>query len=310
MSISKTQWIIAGSVLLIILIGVLVFRSGNASTTFIAMDTKITISAKGHKAAKAVKEAKNLVKDLDGKLNKNNENSDVYKINHGNIISNKFIETYELVNFSMKFSASTLGVFDITVAPLVDLYKNGGTPTATQIDNARKFVDYKKVLTAVAKSEPLETGFQIDLGGIAKGYAADKVESIFKDYGLEKYTINLGGDVVVANDKLYKIGIQSPFDEKKVFGVVSAQDCAIATSGIYERGTHIVDPLTGKPASAGVASATVIAEDCATADALSTVLFITGKSGLSTIEKSGAYGILIMENGDVFNSNGANFKIR
>ena len=151
-------------------------------------------------------------------------------------------------------------------------------------------VGYQKLrLDPERRTAVLTDGAQIDLGAIAKGYAAETVCGIFTDYGIESALINLGGNIFVIGSKLdgspWRIGVADPEDTRETVGVLSARDTAVVTSGSYQRyfeqgGTryhHILDPVTGRPADNGLVSVTVICDDAVWADALSTALFVMGE---------------------------------
>lgn len=132
-------------------------------------------------------------------------------------------------------------------------------------------------------------GMQIDLGGIAKGYTSSRVMEIFREHGIEHGLVSLGGNVQALgtkeNGKPWRVAIQNPEDELKYLGVLDITDKCVITSGGYERFFeqdgrryhHIIDPRTGYPAESGLLSATIISDDGALADGLSTSLFIMGK---------------------------------
>ncbi|MDR0905362.1 MAG: FAD:protein FMN transferase [Oscillospiraceae bacterium] len=120
-----------------------------------------------------------------------------------------------------------------------------------------------------------------DFGGIAKGYAADEAAEIFRENGIKSGLINLGGNIYVVGNKTsgkpWEIAVQSPFDENQTVGTLKLADTSAVTSGVYRRGEHIIDPATGLPADSGLASVTVVCENSALADALSTGLFVLGR---------------------------------
>ena len=134
-------------------------------------------------------------------------------------------------------------------------------------------------------------GAQLDLGGIAKGYAADLLRAQLEKEGVTSATLDLGGDVFVMGRKTdgsdWRIAVKDPADTESYLGVVSAADKFIVTSGVYERyfeenGVryhHILDPKTGCPAASGLVSVTVLCENGAWADALSTACFVLGPDG-------------------------------
>jgi thiamine biosynthesis lipoprotein len=146
----------------------------------------------------------------------------------------------------------------------------------------------------------LDEGMALDLGGIAKGYASDKVKEFLLDRGFTRGIINFGGNVVAfgtkASKEPWKIGIQDPFDSRgNQIGIVETPETSIVTSGIYERyfeqdGVtyhHILDTASGYPADNSLASVTIVTEECIAADAYSTLVFALGlDEGMQFIEDS------------------------
>jgi thiamine biosynthesis lipoprotein len=122
----------------------------------------------------------------------------------------------------------------------------------------------------------------LDPSGLVKGWAAGRAADLLSAAGARNFSIDAGGDVVLrgrpAAGELWRIGIRHPLQHDKVAAVLAAEDVAIATSGEYERGAHIIDPTTGRP-PAGLLSATFVGPDLATADAYATAAFAMGEQG-------------------------------
>ena len=144
------------------------------------------------------------------------------------------------------------------------------------------------------------------MGAVAKGYIADKLAEYFREKGVEKAIIDLGGNVVLIGE--YKVGIRSPFNPEEIFATITAKDKSAVTSGAYQRYFeyegkryhHIIDPRTGYPSDSGIASVTVISPSSMQADALSTAIFVMGKDSISLCDIfPDTDAIIIMENGDV-----------
>jgi thiamine biosynthesis lipoprotein len=133
-------------------------------------------------------------------------------------------------------------------------------------------------------------GGVFDPTGVVKGWALDGVAGILRAAGATSFAINGGGDVVVAGHAApgqpWRVGIRHPLEEESTAAVLGMVDAAVATSGAYERGAHIVDPATGRPAG-GLLSATVVAPSLARADALATAVFAMGDSGPRWIAQRG-----------------------
>jgi thiamine biosynthesis lipoprotein len=118
---------------------------------------------------------------------------------------------------------------------------------------------------------------QLDPSGLVKGWAVDRAAGLLAAAGARRFCVNAGGDVLVRGGP-WRIGVQHPRRRDRIAAVVSLTDAAVATSGAYERGEHIVDPLTGRPPS-GALSVTVLGRDLATADAYATAAFAMGERG-------------------------------
>ena len=137
----------------------------------------------------------------------------------------------------------------------------------------------------------------IDASGLVKGWALDRAAEMLQRAGVRNFTINAGGDVVTrgrpAPDDVWRVGIQHPWDREHVAAVVGGTDLAVATSGRYERGEHVIDPRTGRPPR-GLMAVTVIGEELALADGYATAAVVMGATGmewLASLEGVEALGI-------------------
>ncbi len=175
-------------------------------------------------------------------------------------------------------------------------------------------------LSAADKTVVLDEGMAVNLGAIAKGYAADRVEEYLRGQGIEKAILNLGGNIVAIGEKdhgtPFRVGLQHPFDSRnEYFGIASVSDKTVVTSGIYERNFeqdgvlyhHILDTQSGYPVDNGVVSVSVIAESSIDADALSTVLFVLGtEKGITLCDSlEGVDCIYVTDDWEVILSEGA-----
>lgn len=205
---------------------------------------------------------------------------------------------------AIELSRRSKGAFDITVGPFVQLWRRARLtkqlPTEAELNRARELVGWQKVqLDASNRTVKLAVpGMKLDLGGIAKGYAADCALRVLKRFGLCRALIELGGDIVLGdsppNRKGWRIGI---LDEGgKPEKVIELSNCAVSTSGSTEqfvevagrRYAHIIDPRTGLGLTKLVL-VTVIAKDGITADSLATALCVLGeKEGRELAEIYGA----------------------
>ena len=196
----------------------------------------------------------------------------------------------KLLQDSMDFCNLTGGAFDITAAPLSLLWKeslkSGILPDEETIIKAKKLTDDSSIIfDETKKSAMLRVNEQkIDLGGIAKGYAADEVKKILVAGGIKNAVINLGGTVTVIGKK-QRVGLQIPFDiHGNAFAYVEAENVSIVSSGLYEQYFrigdkeyhHITDPRTGYPADSKLMGVTLIGESAEKLDAMSTAIFVLG----------------------------------
>lgn len=270
---------------------------------------------------KAIKEAFNEMRRMDALMNIYKEESEVSILNReGKIRVSK--ETLEVIKKSIEFSKLTGGAFDITCGPLVNLWKRANKkkklPTAEQIKEAVSLVGYKKLALEGSWIRFKEKGMQIDLGGIAKGYAVDKAIEALKKNGVKQALVNAGGDLYAlgkaSQGEKWRIGIQHPRQEGKILTIIKVKDEAVATSGDYQRYfmlkgkrfAHIVNPMTGWTVQDVPMSVTIIAPDATSADALATGVFVLGpEKGMKLIESlSGIEGMIVSEEMKTVTSSG------
>jgi thiamine biosynthesis lipoprotein len=220
-----------------------------------------------------------------------------------------------MIKKSIEYSKLSDGAFDITVGPLVDLWKIGTKdariPSPEEIKNTLPLVGYEKMEVDESQGTVMleKPGMVIDLGGIAKGYAADEVVNIMKKHDIKSALINLGGSNVYTIGKktdgsIWRIGLQHPRKNQGggFLGIIGESNKAVSTSGDYERYFivdnkryhHILNPKTGYPADNGVISDSIITDNSMDADAMSTVVFVLGpEKGMEFIKSlSGAEGII------------------
>jgi thiamine biosynthesis lipoprotein len=218
--------------------------------------------------------------------------------------------TFEVLRRSVEFSKLTEGAFDITVGPLVDLFrtakKTGAAPTQEQIAQAKTNVGYEKLeLDEHNRTVRFRVeGMRLDLGAIAKGYAVDKAIKAAQHCGATGAMVDLGGNIRCfgtppKSRDLWLIGVQDPNSAIEGIGgggllfTLKITNTSIATSGDYQqfviiagkRYSHILDPHTGWSAE-GLSSVTIITDNATDADALSTAVSVMGvEKGLALIEK-------------------------
>ncbi len=206
--------------------------------------------------------------------------------------------TMQMLQQALELCAECPGYFDPTIGPLVTLWNIGketfAVPQAAAIRQALDLVDYRDLLLDPAQGTAglRKSGQSLDLGGIAKGFAADQVMNIFQEFDVRSAYANLGGNVVAWGGRPdglpWQVGIQHPRDPKGLIGAVAVRDGVVVTSGDYQRYTcdprgkrfhHILNPSSGYPADTDLLSATVASDSGVLADAYATGLFIAGKEG-------------------------------
>jgi len=213
-------------------------------------------------------------------------------------------DTLYVLDKARHFSDISNGAFDVTIGPLVKAWgiwsDNPRIPQKSEIDELLELVDYKDVLIDKDNSRAMlkKTGQVVDLGGIAKGYAADEAINIYKENGVESAFISMGGNVAVLGGKPdgspWRIGIRNPKGSQGSYiGILSVKDKTVVSSGEYERffekdGVryhHILDPKTGYPAESDLTGVTIVSDLSIDADALSTATFVLGlEEGMRFIE--------------------------
>lgn len=251
------------------------------------------------------------------------EGSDVSRINSaGGSPVEVSAETAELIGQSLYYSDLSGGLFDITIASAVDLWDfsentDAAVPDADLLAEAVSHIDYRCIKVSentVMLTDPLA---KIDLGGIAKGYIADRLKEYLISQGIEYALINLGGNMLAVGTKYdgsdYRIGIQKPFaDDGTVMAVVSVSDSSVVSSGNYERFFekdgiiyhHILDPDTGMPVENGLNQVTILSDLSVDGDALSTVCFIMGlEKGLEFIQSmDGVEAVFVTDSNELITS--------
>ena len=275
--------------ILLLLCGCNSGETENSETRFL-LDTVCTVTADC--GDDIINGAFSLCENLERTLSKTVTDSDVYKLNNTEGFVSVSDGTLKTVERALYYSELSGGKFDITIAPVSALwdFKNQVIPSKDEISEALQNVDYHSI---EIKNGEISSGTkQIDLGGIAKGYIADRATEYLKENGAENALVNLGGNICMIGE--YNIGIQKPFDDS-VIASIALKDKCVVTSGIYERYIesdgkiyhHILDPKTGYGVENELASVTVIGEKALDCDALSTVCMLLGtESGMDIINNT------------------------
>lgn len=283
-----------------------------SSDTQFILDTVATITANSD----VIDGAFELCRNYEERLSRTKKESDIYRLNLSNGFTETDEETLKIIERSVYYGKLSSGKFDITVMPVSSLwdFNNQIIPSKNEIAEALKNVDYEAI--EILDNKVNLNGKKIDLGGIAKGYIADKVKEYLTKNGATKGIINLGGNVIVFGDE-YEVGIQKPFSDE-ISATLKLKNKAIVTSGIYQRYIkdndkiyhHIIDPHTGYGVENELASVTVIGDCSMDCDALSTVCMLVGTQKAKEIIKNtpNTEAVFIDRDGNLELTDGLYFK--
>lgn len=289
------------------------------SKTEFMLDTVITITIYDGDPD-ALNGAITLCKNYENLLSKTIQSSDVYKINHSNDTSTDVSpDTAELLKTALDIAKTSNGAFDPTILPLVEIWdvrNRTAPPKENEIEENLSYVNHNNVIidgTTVTVKE----NAKIDLGGIAKGFIADKVKQYLMSKGVTSAVINLGGNTLLIGNKLgqnFSVGLQKPFGKNgELSAVLNLTDKTVVTSGIYQRYFefdnkiyhHIIDPKTGYPSDNEITSVTVITDSSTVADGLSTACLNLGiDKGIKLAKQYNAELIFIDTNGNLILTDG------
>jgi len=242
------------------------------------------------------KEIEAELKKVDQALSMFNKESIISKINRNEKVelNEMFLQVFTL---AQKVSQDTDGAFDITVAPLVNAwgfgFKTGDQPSVTSIDSLMSTVGYNKISLKGRQVFKENKNTMLDCSAIAKGYGSDVVAAFLKKRGIENFMVEIGGEVVtqgISEKRVpWRIGVTKPTEDSLSIGdelqtVLNVTNKAMATSGNYrnfyykdgKKYAHTIDPKTGYPVQHSLLSATVLANNCAMADAYATSFMVMG----------------------------------
>ncbi len=269
------------------------------------MDTWVTITVydcNPKKADAAIDAAFSRIAQVEHEASIFDPQAEAYRLNEQGRLDNPSSDLWEIITAAIADYSATDGTFDITVEPLLDLwrYKEGAgvqfwelDPEAQQETIAQAMTllgaDRIQMITSPQRAIVLEPGMKVTLGGIAKGYAVDRGLEVLRQQGIEHALIDAGGDIGAFGGKpageKWELALRNPKDENSSLAAFAISNGAIATSGNYERFFdpaaevgHIMDPRTGYSSHAS-SSASVYASTCTQADALATAVFVLGPEG-------------------------------
>lgn len=253
-----------------------------------------------------------LFAEFDGSLSMFNDTSIITRMNRCDttVRANRYVEAVFRKGFEV--SERTDGAFDMTVAPLVNLwgfgFKHSDNVTPQTVDSILQFVGYKGIeLTADGRLIKQDPRTIMDASSIAKGYMCDVVGEYLTSIGITDYMVEIGGEITLSGHnpkgEEWSVAINTPQDEDPALGqqassgiqeIMRLSNCGIATSGNYrnfyekdgKRYAHTIDPHSGYPIQQDILSSTVIASDCMTADAYATAFMVLGsQKALEVLER-------------------------
>ena len=264
------------------------------------------------------------IAQVESRMTVNREDSEVLQVNRsaGRSPVRVSPDTFSVIQKALEMARLGAGAFDITVGPLVRLWGIGTAaariPSPREIAAALAKVGWQDVVLSPGDSTVLlaRPGMALDLGAIAKGYAADEAGRILRARGASSALVNLGGNVLTVGKKPdgspWRIGVQNPEEPRGTHvGIVEVGESAVVTSGNYERFFesggrryhHILDTRTGAPVSNGLSAVMIVAADSTTADALSTLVFALGlERGRALVESThgSVEALFVTEGRDIY----------
>lgn len=295
-------------------------------TTF-AMDTVMTISIYHEDGEALLTDAEQEIRRLERLFSVTMDTSDVSLVNEnaGIVPVSVAPDTIRVLQEAAEMNDATEGRFNITVSPLVQAwgFTTDGekhVPPQEEINQLLDNIDIHnlKIDTDAATAFLEEENMGIDLGGIAKGFTSDRVAELLEEKGVASGVLALGGNIHVIGRKpsgeKWTIAVASPLDASDYVGTLAVENCSVITSGSNERFFeedgkvyhHIIDPETGYPSESGLLSVTIVSDNGAEADSLSTALFIMGlEDALAFWREDGSFeAIFITEDGRVLATEG------
>ncbi|SHI17614.1 thiamine biosynthesis lipoprotein [Sporobacter termitidis DSM 10068] len=300
------------------------------SDTKFLLNTVCTVSLYDKQDSAVLQGAFDVLAHYEQLFSVNVESSDIYKINHASGAPVQVDpDTIDVIRESVGYSEASGGLFDITVGALSTLWNIEGdapkVPPEDQIAAAMKTIDYNNIVISGDTVALKDKDARLDLGGVAKGFIADKVRDYLKSKGVGRAIINLGGNVEVigskAADTPWIVGVQQPFmDRNEDIGFLYVADKSVVTSGIYERYfvqdgklyAHILDPRTGYPVENNLSSVTIVSDNSKQGDGLAATCFLLGVEKATQLVESmdDIQAIFITKDGQVITTKGIGDKIK
>ena len=298
-----------------------------AQDTQLAMGTVMAYRIYGAHAPACLEAVGEEIARLERLFSRFDADSEISRINRaaGRGSGGVSFTTLQMLQQALDICAECPGYFDPTIGPLVALWNIGrgsfAVPGEADIQRALNLVDYRDLLLDPSQGTAglRRRGQSLDLGGIAKGFAADQVMNIFQEFDVRSAYANLGGNVAAWGGRPdglpWQVGIQHPRDPKGLIGALAVRNGMVVTSGDYQRFAtdlrgrrfhHLLDPSSGYPADTDLLSATVASDSGVLADAYATGLFIAGKAGAERLlrEHPEVEALLVGQGGQVYLTEG------
>jgi len=289
------------------------------------LNTVITITIYDGSDPAVITECFDLCRRYEQEFSRTSKDSTLYRLNHDTATERQLSEDLQsVIATGLSYYERSKGLFDITVAPLSDLWQfSASTPSVPDeeaLHNALRHVDASQLSLNGDTLHYEDTSVQLDLGGIAKGYIADRLKEYLIDKGVTSALIDLGGNILCVGAKPdgspFRVGIREPFAPQGTsIAVAAVSDLSVVTSGVYERCFteedilyhHLLDPKTGYPFNSGLNSVSIISKASVDGDALSTVCFALGtEKGMELINSMpDVYAVFVTENNELVYSAGA-----
>ena len=270
------------------------------------------------------------IHEIESRMSLFRPDSDISRINASAGIAPVWVhdDVFKVIERAVYMAEFSGGAFDPTIGPLTSLWGVGRDdariPSQEEIDAVLPLVNWRNIEFDREQSTIFlkQPGMALDLGAIAKGYAADEAADIIRRARLRRGLVDLGGNVVthgVKRDRTpWRVGLQNPVGERGTFlGIISGWDMTVVTSGVSERYFmhdgqryhHLFSPFDGLPARTGILSATIVGSVSMDADALSTAIFVLGyERGRALVESlEGIEAIFVFEDMSVRTTGGVDF---
>lgn len=272
-----------------------------ARQQFFAMDTTMTVTLYGSRDDALLTQLQQEVFRLEGLFSRTRTGSDIARLNQGagqKVGTELDPDTAALLERSLAISSLTGGALDVTIAPAMDAWGFGGSdsfqtspfrvPDPEELAELLPLVGMERLELDGSAARLDRAGMAVDLGAVAKGYAADRIQALLTQAGVTSALLDLGGNVTVLGTNPdgdpWRVGIKDPLDPTGTYCLLSLSDRTLSTSGGYARNFtqdgviyhHILDPKTGAPARSGLLAVTAVSPEGTLADGLSTACFVLG----------------------------------